>query len=297
MFVSELRSLSEFCNFGGSLDVMIRDCLVCGINDDGMQKWLLSEPGLTYAKAVEISQGIEMAAQNVKDIKGRAETSNRVQPHGGQEVHALSGAGSRKPPPTCFRCGNTGHLAQSCRVSRVVVCHRCKKRGHLQRACRSQPSGPNKGKEGRGVKRVVEEELEDFPLYQVRLHGTHKSPPIVVKISVDDCLINMELDTGASMSIMSEHTFKGLWPGRSLLSTDVRLQSYSKEPIVLLCQLRLQGTMYPWLLWRAQALVSWVETGYVESSWTGNRYTMCTLMGCRQFWIDTKKCSKRGLVL
>ena len=48
----------------------------------------------------------------------------------------------------------------------------------------------------------------------------------MVKIRVDDCLINIELDTGASMSIMSEHTFKGLWPGRSVLSTDVRLQSY-----------------------------------------------------------------------
>ena len=78
-FVSELRSLSEFCNFGGSLDVMIRDRLVCGINDDGMQKKrLLSEPGLTYAKVVEISQGIEMAAQNVKDIKGRAEQRPRT---------------------------------------------------------------------------------------------------------------------------------------------------------------------------------------------------------------------------
>ena len=41
----------------------------------------------------------------------------------------------------------------------------------------------------------------------------------------------MEVDTGASMSIMSESTFKELWPGRSLHTTDVRLQSYSKEPI------------------------------------------------------------------
>ena len=106
-FVSELRSLSEFCKFGGSLDVMIRDHPVCGINDDGMQKQLLSEPGLTYAKAVEISQGIEMAAQNVKDTKRRAEASYKVQPYGGQEVHALSGAGSRKPPPTCFVPGST----------------------------------------------------------------------------------------------------------------------------------------------------------------------------------------------
>ena len=39
-FVSELRSLSEFCNFGDTLDVMIRDRLVCGINDDTLRTWL-----------------------------------------------------------------------------------------------------------------------------------------------------------------------------------------------------------------------------------------------------------------
>ena len=65
----------------------------------------------------------------------------------------------------------------------------------------------------------------------VRLHGTHRSPPIVIKLRVDDCLVKMELDTGASMSIMSQTTFFGLWPGRSLEETDVRLQSYTKEPI------------------------------------------------------------------
>ena len=173
--------------------------------------------------------------------------------------------------------------------------------GHLQRACRSQPSGPNKGKEGRGVKRVVEEELEDFPLYQVRLH---KSPPIVVKISVDDCLITMELDTGASMSIMSEHTFKGLWPGRSLLSTDVRLQSYSKEPIPVV------GCCYVNLGYKGQS-VNNVPLVVVEGSGPSllGRDWLCRIQldwkqihhvhtdGCRQFWIDTKKCSRRVLVL
>ena len=32
-FVSELRSLAEFCNFGTALEDMLRDRLVCGIND------------------------------------------------------------------------------------------------------------------------------------------------------------------------------------------------------------------------------------------------------------------------
>ena len=38
------------------------------------------------------------------------------------------------------------------------------------------------------------------------------------------CLLKMELDTGASMSIMSAATFQELWPGRNLDSTDVRVQ-------------------------------------------------------------------------
>ena len=37
--------------------------------------------------------------------------------------------------------------------------------------------------------------------------------------------------TGASMSLMSETTFNGLWPRRSLFPSNVRLCAYSKEPI------------------------------------------------------------------
>ena len=38
-FVAELRSLAEFCNFKDTLEVlMLRDRIVCGINDDAMQK-------------------------------------------------------------------------------------------------------------------------------------------------------------------------------------------------------------------------------------------------------------------
>ena len=32
-FMSELRSLAELCNFGTSLDIMLHDGVVCGVND------------------------------------------------------------------------------------------------------------------------------------------------------------------------------------------------------------------------------------------------------------------------
>ena len=74
-----------------------------------------------------------------------------------------------------------------------------------------------------------EKEEEEQPMLQVESKPT--LPPIQVKVKLDDCLVTMEVDTGASMSLMAEATFNALWPGRSLDKTEVRLCSYSKEPI------------------------------------------------------------------
>ena len=112
-FVSELRSLSQYCNFGDLLDVMIRDCLVCGINDDLIQKRLLAEPRLTYEKAVELSQSMEIAAQNVKDLKVKQEGSGNTQPQQ-QEVHRLicPWPHTRKTSATCYPCGIRAYCKQ-----------------------------------------------------------------------------------------------------------------------------------------------------------------------------------------
>ena len=68
-FVAELRQLSEHCDFGAVLD-MLRDRLVCGINNDAIQRRLLGEPPpLSFKKALEMSQGMEMATNNAKDIQ------------------------------------------------------------------------------------------------------------------------------------------------------------------------------------------------------------------------------------
>ena len=48
---------------------MLRDHLVCSINDKALQRKLLAEPDLTYSKAIEIAQRNELAAQQVKDIR------------------------------------------------------------------------------------------------------------------------------------------------------------------------------------------------------------------------------------
>ena len=67
-YVAELRKLSEYCDYGVNLDEMIRDRIVCGINDDRTQRRLLSESTLDFKKAMEIAQGMEVAARNIIDL-------------------------------------------------------------------------------------------------------------------------------------------------------------------------------------------------------------------------------------
>ena len=47
---------------------MIRDRLVCGINNEKIQRRLLAEPELTYKKAVELSLAMESASKHVEDL-------------------------------------------------------------------------------------------------------------------------------------------------------------------------------------------------------------------------------------
>ena len=252
-FVAELRNLSEFCNFGEKLEEMIRDRLVCGINDGAMQKRLLAETGLTYTRAVELAQALERADRNMREIKpkDRGESSGHTGPL------PVNRMGDEK---LCYRCGKPGHFATKCRISKDVVCRKCKKEGHIQQACRIQPKPkpvPSKGKslssqrgKYRPVNQVGDEETdEDEDLrYMFLVRSKHaKAPPITADLNIDGCLISMEVDTGASTSVMSETQFRELWPGRSLESTKVRLKSYTLDeiPVVGACVVEVSHESMP----------------------------------------------------
>ena len=69
---------------------MLRDRILCGINDDTIQKKLLAEVNLTYTKALEWAQGLETAAQNVKKISCK-ETASPYTPTRKRSAGGLQG--------------------------------------------------------------------------------------------------------------------------------------------------------------------------------------------------------------
>lgn len=62
--MSELKNLAQDCNYGAMQDTMLRDRLVCGIQDDAIQQRLLAEPSTT---AFELAQSKEAAAKDFKE--------------------------------------------------------------------------------------------------------------------------------------------------------------------------------------------------------------------------------------
>ena len=249
-FLANLRSLSEDCNFGESLEVMIRDRIVYGINDRAFQKRLLSETKLTYKRAVELARELETADRDIKLIHGGTGGRRDRDPEGSnlqQNVHKIQSNTNRtSTSTTCYRCGTTGHIATKCRIRRDIVCNACGKVGHIQKACRSRGSQSVRSTPTRrhqtspkvGICHVQEED----ELALIHVASTSGSPPISVEVLIDDIKVAMEVDTGASVSFMSGKCFRELWPRRSLLPTKVRLSNYNKDPIPLLgsCEVKVK---------------------------------------------------------
>ena len=67
-FVAELRKIAQYCEYGVVLSDMLRDCLVCGIRDKGVQCRLLRETDLTFDKALETALATETAERDSRRL-------------------------------------------------------------------------------------------------------------------------------------------------------------------------------------------------------------------------------------
>ena len=142
-FMSELRALPEFCNFGTFLDIMLRDRLVCGVNDSHIQCRLPLEPILILDTAMKIALGVESAAQNAITLQGSGEASAASSGEVLKFTRTKPGSGKQQIP-SCARCGKSGHQPSKCRF-KDAKCHHCGKVGHIKPAClQAQSRGADK---------------------------------------------------------------------------------------------------------------------------------------------------------
>ena len=223
-YVSELRSITEYCNFGSTLDECLGSFGVWRKQRHHTKQAV--EAKQTFTKAMELSHGLESAARNAKELKPPSksdalDTVHKVMTEGKDGFRSVS----------CHRCGGKGHKAPSCRFKNAK-CHHCGKVCHLKRACRS------KGKPTRGKEQQVhclEEESDEAEEYTVLHLGSEtNSPPVKVDLLINEKPLCMEVDAGVAQSIVSETTFRELWPTTELSPSKVQLRTCSGEALFVL---------------------------------------------------------------
>ena len=73
--MASLRQIAKYCEYNDTLNMMLRNQLVCGVNHQTIQKQLLGEKELTYERrALEIALSIETAEKDVKNFQKASST-------------------------------------------------------------------------------------------------------------------------------------------------------------------------------------------------------------------------------
>ena len=174
---------------------------MCGLRHEAIQRRLLSETDLTYAKAMEIAQGMEAADRHSKSLNQPSEPL-RATP---LAVVPTTRQRSRTPCATTAKGRGTSHR-------------------HAERSRRASSQQARLPNLPADVPVDVSTTSAELIGYRRKIwtkiavtnttYTERASEPIAVDVFIDGKQLAMELDTGAAVSIISDES---LFPDRKLL--------------------------------------------------------------------------------
>ena len=206
---------------------MLRDRIVCGIEDPKIQRRLLAEPELTFDKAFELSLVSESADKNAKDLQpAKSLYINYTSNH--RHATTVEESTSRETVVTNLQSATTVVKSDT-----YVACV-CKSKSKFTTGRVSRPQQCSIG--ARSISRLSNTLLEDNDDYSIYTRTEPPVKPLVVSVKLNNADLEMELDTGASISIISEATYSRLWlqeKAPPIQKSQVKLKTYSGEQLTV----------------------------------------------------------------
>lgn len=200
---------------------------MCGLKTESGQKRLLTEAALTFQKAVEIAVSMETVTRESQQLSGFL------------KVNAMSL--QEKEGCKCYRCGITNHNEKDCHY-KELQCHNCGRKGHISRVCRikgkhtteSKKLKPRSTKNVQQRKKVHQMNVKDSSSddttdSELALHVMTRKEELSHICLKPKVILEMELDTGAAVSLISRELYNARLAHKPLCTTDVILKTYTGE--------------------------------------------------------------------
>ena len=224
----------------------MRDPAISFLKDKNLKSKLYREETLTLSKLMEI-----VSQYHDKETLILIPES---------QVNSLSS--DPKQGGKCWRCVKVGHFAKDCRRSRDHKCRKCGHMGHFEVCCHSKQNKgqdsshsssrgrgnsqtkPNRGRRGGNSKEqrdvhdmtgdtTTENCVNSDDFYVFNAGTTDRQN--TVELMIEDKVVNIVIDSGASCNLMSEEMFHFVTGGNTrLLECNKRVYAYaSVEPLQL----------------------------------------------------------------
>ena len=259
----ELKKLAGTCEFTNEqLSDSLRDRFICGLRSEQIKRKLLSA-NFTFQEAVDAAIAQEIAQKDVRDLGANSQgensssSVNKVKRDNRSSRGRWSGrrrGGSGKQPQQtgdhknrCFRCGLTNHTPDNCKY-KDSECFKCHLTGHLQSECRNEKPPPKRttGKQhvhhtNQDSEAEVFDDIGDeflgsiFNLEESQKPGLRKfglsAPAVKVPVQIEDVNFQMEVDTGAAVSILNYADYERYFKYLALRPVERSFHAYAGTPL------------------------------------------------------------------
>ena len=205
-FYSRLKKISEYCNFGTSLNSMLRDRLVLGCRSLEARKRLLQKDPLTLKDVQDtlaVFEAIDIAKTGVLADTGEINYSKQQRTFKKSRYSSHDNSNQKtshyqqsKPNRSCYRCGKASCKIPTSCPALGKTCSNCGKQNHYSSVCRSKS------------KRAINY-MDDANLMYVDTvptnHAVSRLP-----VSINGNKFVMKVDTGAAATLISSSMWRSM---------------------------------------------------------------------------------------
>ncbi len=250
-WLKDLKVMSVKCEFGEQVDLMLRDKLVFGVNDDRVRERLLRESEVELSKAVDICRAAESTRLQLKEMSSNANINemtrdiNAVRMRGRASAQETSKAESQKSNTAsndkdysvqnnntkmvndCGYCGRS-HPVRKC-PAYGKSCNKCSKLNHFSSVCR-QSKQVNMIKSGQ--LRDQDDTFDENELFLGALFvdacQISKDSEFETNMIINGKSVRFKIDTGADGNVLPSDKFHEVCPDSIIRQTPFSLAPFVK---------------------------------------------------------------------
>ncbi|XP_026747201.1 uncharacterized protein K02A2.6-like [Trichoplusia ni] len=228
-WAARLRGLTAKCNFL-NVEEALRDKFIMGLQPGREKEKLYTKDltDLTLAKVVEMAENLSCARAAAVASAGAA--ASAVAPSTPDQLFKIANVGKSGSVAKvkCGVCGYTNHKSADCRFANYV-CKKCHVKGHLRKMCTKvnyvQVDGGDEG-----------EDDDDGKVYYIR---SFRGEPMVETVFIKNVPFKFEVDSGSTVTVVSECFYKSYFKDVPLSNTGKQLRTYNGGKIVCVGTMRL----------------------------------------------------------